>query len=211
MKFYKTDLKNNYYVTSNTSNKLEKISAKEFFEKTKYDKKILNKLKKSVYPWQVNDYVILRFPSWYPNDYGKYVPADYKISNIIKYLWTKKIITLGWNQPDYILHKKNYASYIVLEHKTIDEIIKLFGENNIEIIDYTKNPSLIQPSFIQYSKEWLKIDKKIILSIKKDFISIHFFEKNLKWIHKKLDIEKPKKKDASEGSIILRNEELNEL
>jgi hypothetical protein len=56
----------------------------------------------------------------------------------------------------------------------------------------------------------LSVDKELF-SIKKDFISIHFFEKNLKWIHKKLDIEKPKKKDASEGDIILSNEELNEL
>jgi hypothetical protein len=55
MKQYYADLNKNYYVLEN--NKLEKITSKEFYEKTKYDKTILNKLKKSVYPWQINDYI----------------------------------------------------------------------------------------------------------------------------------------------------------
>ena len=208
MKRYYADLNKNYYVVKN--DKLEKITSKEFYEKTKYDKTILNKLKKSVYPWQRNDYIILKFPSWFPNyENNKYIPADYKIANIIKYLWSKKIVTLGWNQPN---NKKNIEGFITLNPKkdTIEELIKIFGEDNIEIIDYIKNPSLEPLSGLKgreerskRTKEWLKLNKKIYLTISTGFLSIDFFEKNLRWIHKKLGIKMPQKKDASKGGIIL--------
>jgi hypothetical protein len=224
MKYYQTDLKNNYYAISN--NIVEKITSKEFYEKTKYDKTILKKLKKSVYPWQGNDYIILRFPRWYPNDdneilHGKYVPADYKISNLIKYLWSKKIITFGWNEPLYKKDIKNNEGFITLDHKTydkkdtIEELKKIFDEKNIEIIDYIKNPLLkLLPGMNgrearkEITEIWSKIDKKIILTIHEGFIAIHFFEKNLKWIHKKLGIKSPKKKESSKGGIILTDKQL---
>jgi hypothetical protein len=228
MTLYQTDLKNNYYAISN-KNIVKKITSKEFYEKTKYDKTILRKLKKSVYPLQGNDYIILRFPHWYPNDYvdneilhGKYVPVDYKISNVIKYLWSKKIITMGCDEPFYIKNKYNVHGFISFNHKTydkkdtIEELKKIFDEKNIEIIDYIKNPSLLPLPGIKGEEEarkertenWSKIDKKIILTVEKGFIAINFFKKNLKWIHKKLGIKSPKKKESSKGSIILTDIQL---
>ena len=29
----------------------------------------------------------------------KYIPADYQLANLIKFLWKKKIIMGNWNQP----------------------------------------------------------------------------------------------------------------
>ena len=120
---------------------------------------------------------------------------------------------MGWNQPLYKKDIKNNEGFITLDHKTadkkdtIEEIIKIFGEKNIEIIDYIKNPLLKPLRGMEARKEreeiWSKIDKKIILTIEREFLAIHFFEKNLKWIHKKLGIKSPKKKESSKGSIIL--------
>ena len=220
MTLYQTDLKNNYYAISN-KNIVKKITSKEFYEKTKYDKTILRKLKKSVYPYQVSDYIILRFPRWYPILHGKYVPVDYKISNVIKYLWSKKIITMGCDEPYYIKNKKNVEGFITFDHKTydkkdtIEELKKIFDEKNIEIIDYIKNPSLLPLPGIkgeearkERTENWSKIDKKIILTVEKGLIAINFFKKNLKWIHKKLGIKSPKKKESSKGSIILTDRQL---
>jgi hypothetical protein len=77
------------------------------------------------------------YPCWFPNyENNKYVPADYKIANIIKYLWSKKIIAGGWDQPKYIINKINNKGFITLKSKTdnqkdtIEELIKMFGEDN---------------------------------------------------------------------------------
>ena len=106
---YFSDGYNQYYKKIN-SYTLKKISKKEFYEKSKYDSKIINKLLyKSIYPTQLNDYILLRYPKWI-NNYQtiklninrKYVPADYQLANLIKFFWKNKIITLHWNQPKII-------------------------------------------------------------------------------------------------------------
>ncbi len=80
---------------------LKKISKDEFYSKSKYNPKTIDKfLHQSVYPYQINDYILLRIPKWLiRKSKKKYIPADYQLSNLIKFLWKKKIITFYWNQP----------------------------------------------------------------------------------------------------------------
>jgi hypothetical protein len=128
---------------------LKKISKEEFYKKSKYNPKTIDKLlHKSEYPYQINDYILLRIPEWLKTKLKfkkKYIPADYQLANLIKFLWKKKMIMGNWNQPK---NKFGGIGSIQCENNTlsdkkvIDIIIELFGEDNIIIYDYIKNPSL---------------------------------------------------------------------
>jgi adenylate kinase family enzyme len=200
---------NQYYKKIN-SYTLKKISKKEFYEKSKYNPKIINKLLyKSIYPTQLNDYILLRYPKWI-NNYQtiklninrKYVPADYQLANLIKFFWKNKIITLHWNQPK---NKFGGIGSIDVKKRTlnnknvIDIFVKLFGDKNIIIYDCKKNPKLRK-----YMENVIHKNKnKIIIFTFSNYILIEFLEKKLKWMHKKLNITMPKKKESSKGGIIL--------
>ena len=204
---------NQYYKKIN-SNTLKKISKKEFYEKSKYDSKIINKLLyKSIYPTQLHDYILLRYPKWMPNNTiykssinKKYVQADYQLANLIKFFWKMKIITLHWNQP-----KNKFGNIgsidvknITLNNKNvIDIFVKLFGDKNIIIYDCKKNPKLIR----KWTKNVIHKNKIIIFTFS-NHISIVFSERKLKLMHKKLNIIMPKKKESSKGGIILYDEEI---
>ena len=92
----------NYYKKINNRT-LKKISKEEFYKKSKYNPKTIDKLlHQSVYAGQINDYILLRIPKWLKiklNLKKKYIPADYQLANLIKFLWKKKIIMGNWNQP----------------------------------------------------------------------------------------------------------------
>jgi adenylate kinase family enzyme len=211
---YFSDGYNQYYKKIN-SYTLKKISKKEFYEKSKYNPKIINKLLyKSIYPTQLNDYILLRYPKWI-NNYQtiklninrKYVPADYQLANLIKFFWKNKIITLHWNQPK---NKFGGIGSIDVKKRTlnnknvIDIFVKLFGDKNIIIYDCKKNPKLIK-----YTENVIHKNKnKIIIFTFSNHIHIQFLEKKLKWMHKKLNINIPKKKESSKGGIILYEEEI---
>jgi adenylate kinase family enzyme len=211
---YFSDGYNQYYKKIN-SYTLKKISKKEFYEKSKYNPKIINKLLyKSIYPTQLNDYILLRYPKWI-NNYQtiklninrKYVPADYQLANLIKFFWKNKIITLHWNQPK---NKFGGIGSIDVKKRTlnnknvIDIFVKLFGDKNIIIYDCKKNPKLIK-----YTQNVIHKNKnKIIIFTFSNYIIIEFLEKKLKWMHKKLNITMPKKKESSKGGIILDDDEI---
>jgi hypothetical protein len=204
---YLYDGYNNYYKKIN-SYTLKKISKKDFYKKSKYNEKTINKLLyKSIYSGQVNDYILLRFPKWLPyiDKNKKYVPTDYQLTNFIKFLWKNKIITLHWNQPK---NKFGNIGSIDIKPKTfnnknvINILLKFFGEKNIIIYDCIKNTKLKKYMQNIISKN------KISIFIHSNFLHIQFSEKKLKWMHKKLNIIIPKKKEASKGGIILSNDEI---
>ena len=158
---YISDLHNNYYrQSSKYPRQLFKISKKEYFEKSGNKESNITKLKKSVYPYQAEDYTLLRIPKSQLERETRqrsgeqvspvYVPADYKLTNIIKYLWKKNIITMGWGQGLFF-DNQDYPGFITMEHKTTNGkdvlpiLIKIFGEKNIKIFDYITNPKL-EPS-----------------------------------------------------------------
>ena len=72
----------NYYKKIN-NHTLKKISKEEFYKKSKYDPKTIDKLlHQSVYAGQINDYILLRIPKWLKiklNLKKKYIPADYQL------------------------------------------------------------------------------------------------------------------------------------
>ena len=201
---------NQYYKKINNRT-LKKISKKEFYEKSKYDSKIINKLLyKSIYPFQVNDYILLRYPKWMANNTiidksyinRKYVPADYQLANLIKFFWKNKIIIFNSNQPK---NKFGGIGSIHVKKRTlnnknvIDIFVKLFGDKNIIIYDCKKNPKLIK-----YTQNVIHKNKnKIIIFTFSNYIIIEFLEKKLKWMHKKLNITMPKKKEFFKLFFIL--------
>ncbi len=133
---------------------------------------------------------------------------DYQLANLIKFLWKKKIIMFNWNQPK---NKFDGIGSIQFENNTfdgknvIDIIIELFGENNIIIYDYIKNPSLKEFKQGELVK---KYSNKIVIFVFPEFICIEFLQNKLEWIHKKLNIPIPKKSDSSKGGIILSPDEI---
>jgi len=188
----------NYYKKIN-NHTLKKISKEEFYSNSKYDPKTIDKLlHQSVYAGQINDYILLRVPKWLiGKSKKKYIPADYQLANLIKFLWKKKIITFHWNQPK---NKFGGIGSIQFENNTfdgknvIDIIIELFGENNIIIYDYIKNPSLKE---YKQGELFKKYPNRIIILVFPEYIHIEFLQKKLEWIHKKLNIQIPKKSDSS--------------
>jgi hypothetical protein len=208
---------NQYYKKINNRT-LKKISKKEFYEKSKYDSKIINKLLyKSIYPFQVNDYILLRYPKWMANNTiidksyinRKYVPADYQLANLIKFFWKNKIIIFNSNQPK---NKFGGIGSIHVKKRTlnnknvIDIFVKLFGDKNIIIYDCKKNPKLIK--YMENVIHNVIHKNKIIIFTFSNYIIIEFLEKKLKWMHKKLNITMPKKKESSKGGIILDDDEI---
>lgn len=196
----------NYYRKIN-NHTLKKISKEEFYAKSKYNPKTIDKLlHQSVYPYQINDYILLRNPKWLiGKSKKKYIPADYQLSNLIKFLWKKKIITFHWNQP-----KNKFGGIGSIDcykgEDVVDIFIELFGENNIIIYDYIKNPSLKKISIFTFIK---KYPNRIIIIVFPEYIHIEFLQKKLEWIHKKLNIPIPKKSDSSKGGIILYPDEIS--
>jgi hypothetical protein len=202
----------NYYKKINNRT-LKKISKEEFYKKSKYNPKTIDKLLyQSEYAGQINDYILLRIPKWLKiklNLKKKYIPADYQLANLIKFLWKKKIIMFNWNQPK---NKFGGIGSIQCENNTlsdkkvIDIIIELFGENNIIIYDYIKNPSLKEFKQGELVK---KYPNKIVIFVFPEYIYIEFLQKKLEWIHKKLNIPIPKISDSSKGGIILSPDEIS--
>jgi len=118
-------LKDTKYVTE--------ITEKEYYEKTKYNKKELEKLKKSVYPYQIDDYVLLRMPKFFAEQYrDKYVSVDYEIVGIVKYLWKYKIETGSWGESDNLF-------MIYVDNIDKDKIEKIFTVNGIKEYNKIKN------------------------------------------------------------------------
>ena len=196
----------NYYKKIN-NHTLKKISKEEFYEKSKYNPKTIDKLlHQSVYPYQINDYILLRNPKWLiGKSKKKYIPADYQLANLIKFLWKKKIITFHWNQP-----KNKFGGIGSIDcykgENVVEIFIKLFGENNIIIYDYIKNPSVKEFKQGELVK---KYPNKIVIFVFPEYIYIQFLQKKLEWIHKKLNITIPKKSDSSKGGIILSPDEIS--
>ena len=199
-----------YYKKIN-NHTLKKISKEEFYLKSKYNPKTIDKLlHQSVYPYQINDYILLRIPKWLiQKSKKKYIPADYQLANLIKFLWKKKMIMFNWNQPK---NKFGGIGSIQFENNTfdgknvIDIIIELFRENNIIIYDYIKNPSVKEFKQGELVK---KYPNKIVIFVFPEYIYIQFLQKKLEWIHKKLNITIPKKSDSSKGGIILNSDEIS--
>jgi hypothetical protein len=203
-----------YYKKIN-NHTLKNISKEEFYEKSKYNPKTIDKLlHQSEYPYQINDYILLTIPKWLKiklNLKKRYIPADYQLANLIKFLWKKKIIMFHWNQP-----KNKFGGIGSIDcykntlngEDVVDIFIKLFGEYdcNITIYDFKLFPSLKKINIETFIK---KYPNRIIIIVFPEYIHIEFLQKKFEWIHKKLNITIPKKSDSSKGGIILNPDEIS--
>lgn len=147
----------------------------------------VDKLIKSVYPWQARDYLISKIPN--TNDY---VPIDYNIYAIVKKLWKEGFITLGWDEGS----ERNMGFINLKNNKpTINKLIKLFSKDNIILDNCLKN---IKPGkkMIEYETKILNLKtyKIYIGKLTDNIISIMFDYSIISKIHKLLNIRKTTKK-----------------
>ena len=209
---YKYDLNNNYYKVIG-DNKLKKITKKEYLEKTGDKLENINKLKKSVYPSQYRNYIMLKFPSYFPvrihGKYikGKYVPVDWKLANIIKILWKNKIITYGWDQGYKTkINNKIYQDngFIAVGNINIDGkdtvkiLQKILGNRKLKIFNYIENSKLNKNICKKYPNN-------VCILINKDVIYIEFSHSLILYIHKKMNIKIPSEKKALKGNKVIMN------
>ena len=185
---------NNYYKTKKTftgkTPDYIKITLSEFLEKTKYTRNQLFKLKNSYYPQQENNYILAKIPDFFKNLKNKYfridekykdIPIDYKLVNLIKFLWKQKIITGGSDETN------NYF-FITFLHKTVD------NKNTINLL---------------YDILGIDLFNKLKITIKKDFITMEFNLEILKLISSKFNLLIPKKSESMTGSLFIINNFLN--
>ena len=88
-----------YYYDSYNNKYYKEISKKDFLVVSKYKLSDFNKLKNSINPDIENNYILLKFPSWYPLK-KEYTACDYKLANFVKFLWKYKITINPNKQPD---------------------------------------------------------------------------------------------------------------
>ena len=197
--------------------KLTKITKQEYINATGDSSFIIQKLKDSLYPHQFRNYKFLKYPYNYTNDIsgkkdvaGKYVPVDWKLTNLIKFLWDHKIITFGWDQG--IITKQNIdkPGFISINYKTINGIdvipllIKLFTQNNIILLE---NPNVKSAKQMHEwnSKLSLQYPNKLRITKFEKFIGITFNHKIIPWIYKFLKLEPVNKDNIHKGSRIIHN------
>ena len=156
---------------------------KEFFGKSKN----FNRLMNCSYDFNYNDFVFLK-----PPFQNKEIPCDYKISNFIKYLWDKGIITFGSNQPNDRIKDFGFITFslFTINKKCSKMLIeKLLGKKYIFFYDQDNS---VGEELIKMQNQISKENpKKILFEVSKEkdsFHSISFNEIILKKIHNILNI-----------------------
>ena len=172
---YKYDFQNYYHIPKNGTIKI--ITQKEYIEKTGESAYLINKLKNSDYPAQINDYFFLKPPF----DIGTpYMVSRVELLNITKYFKN-----LGYR---YVMPNKNFKRNIFelqfRDNKVNNFFIKEFGKEMIKEFNDKKKGEV----YDQLS------DKIIILNNTKDLYSRVFFTPKVKEImYKKLGLPLEKK------------------
>jgi hypothetical protein len=176
-------------MTQNNKEFYEEIMKKCYF-KLYGSYKEYNKLQRSVYPSQYNDYFLLKIPKKFIK---KYVPCDALLKNLVEYLWDKDIETTGWIMPT-----QDEMGFITFHKKTLNNenvinvIKKMFGEENMMIHDHTKKgPEAGKETLEWNDKLRIEYPSKIHYEITLWWDAISFTEEMIPWIHKKLNIKIP--------------------
>lgn len=204
-KNYVSNLQRNYYLR--IGNTLKKVTKEEYIKKSGNKMSNIEKLRKSVYPTQYRDYILLKYPDNFPSNIsGKYVPVDYILANIVKALWKKNIITYGWDCDG------KYPCFISMNNETntgkdVIVILKKLLGKNIKIFDFIKypdkNPKPGKETRLWYEKMTKKYPNTYLITIYPHFISINFNGSMIDNFHKKLKVKIPNEKNALKGNRIL--------
>ena len=220
-KIYKYDYNNNYYYKIVDNKTLNKISQKEYFEKTKYNIHDIRLLKNSIYPNQGNNYIMLKYPKWYGDirlnlinnsiSNIRNISCDYKLVNIIKFLWKNKIRASGWDQPPekgISPTTGNNSGFITVDkdiYDNSDHFDKMLNFLNKYLYEYI--------IFIDHKNEapgiidrLTKYKNKIRCYIYSDGLFIFFDNSMLKNINKKLRLKTITKSNSLDGNIFINSD-----
>ena len=169
------------------------ITRKEYKEKTGESDYIIEKLRNSIWPYQSNDYF---FNKGTRSSLYKYIPTDWKLNNLYKYLNKNGFHAAGSDQGNGC---KLVHFHIDNSKNLIPFLIDKLGENNIIEISTTVDFNKVEFA----NNNWYdpKIhDKKIIVVTQKSIYknnkkettkSIRFSMFILRWLHNKLNLEYP--------------------
>lgn len=184
-----------------------KLFLKTYYLKKQYKKiykssQVFNRLKRCSYQLNYNDFVFLKSPFE-----EKEFPCDFKVANLIKYLWNNGITTFGSNQPTDIINDIGFITFNTLTvdgNKSILLLIKIFGRENIKFFDGDKLQQKIcdkNYTEIKFKLTQDRVNKnsdKVVIEVSNledSFHSILFNEKMLERILKILMISpKPEEK-----------------
>lgn len=195
-----------FYKINHTYQTYTTISEQQFFKESPYKKSDLQQLRKSVYPTQGNDYLLLKKE-------GQLFPVDYKLAPFVQYLWSQGIRTSGWNQPDEL-----NTGFVSMDHSYImkDEYAKNQTMSSLAFIEglikrlglpykvlYTYNKEYTSESLDKALKYQDNLLKKgyIVLDFAVNYVSISFNEDMMKKLYKKLGIALNEKRLPGEGII----------
>ena len=163
----------------------------------------IKKLLNSAYPYQSRNYNLLKIPS-------RYIPVDYKLTNLVKTLWKHGIETEGWDQGLFSSKRnREHPGFITFEcrsnHQELSLSIlqKLFGSKNIkDVSKYFQNVKSGQEKREMKMKIAAKYPKQIRFRTEHGYCVMSFNHQLLDWIHQKLKIEIPKIEDSHLGGQI---------
>ncbi len=157
------------------------VSEEEFYKKSKYKKSDLQKLLKSVYPTQGNNYLLLKKD-------GQTYPVDYKLVPLVKYLWSHGVETMGWNQPDQDNFGFISAQHYMKDQSSLAFLQEIVGSLPYKVLNFFNEDAT---SLEKQLKEQEKLLNKgyLVLIIYSNFVSISFNESSMKKLYKKLHLK----------------------
>lgn len=169
----------------------------------------INELLNSLYPTQINDYVMMRYPSDFaPGVAGKLVPADFELASIILYLWSNCIVTTGWNHgigEDQLTSIEIEPILNGTNLNAMDLLIKMGDTFGIElkIINYTtieivKNSIKDNPNVMVIASSDVRLGRTYGLFMSKHLLLRIYLETGLQMI----DSSMARKGGVFEGEII---------
>lgn len=192
-------------------NKYIEISKSQYLQQLKLNgQKItdVHKLRKSVYPTQLNDYILLQRSSLY-------VPVSYQLANLIKFFWKQKIHVDDWREHILMRDVNNmsiyFSRYSINNKKVFDMFVDMFGKKYIK--DTSKHyENIPRTQLTQKTRELIdKFPDHILYNDNGYRCTIDFDKKMLEHMHKKLNINIPKKEEALKGEQIISDLKMHNL
>jgi hypothetical protein len=131
---------------------------------------IYERLQKSSYVLNENDYVFLKCP--FKNEE---FPCDFKIAPLVRWLWELGITTFGSNQPEDSINDIGYITFSPItsdEKQSIDLIMTILPKENVKMVTEMGDGENIKKSCFDYDKQWI-----VTLRTKtRPFCCIYFIE-----------------------------------
>lgn len=186
-----------YYQIDVGSNTYSSVSEANFYKLSGYKKSDIEKLHKSIYPTQGNDYQLLKHE-------GQLFPVDYKLVPLVLYLWKHDVKTMGWNQPDE--YNKGFVS---MEHYTKNKESSLsFLEEKIKGLRYVVIDRQTEPfeKLEAMNKKIEAFNKKgiLVIELNLNFIAMDMNDTLLEKLYKHLGLKLNNKKLP--GNVIVDND-----